>query len=114
MTKKKSVFRMLVITVLLGIGMNFHHPVTPTLYTAMGLPSRIFGTSMAVMCFFSFLTSVFWGEFSNHIGRVKVFTISCVCYGLAQLSLGFSSSELMVLISRGPRVLLRANVLFTG
>ena len=48
MTKKKSVFRMLVITVLLGIGMNFHHPVTPTLYTAMGLPSRIFGTSMAV------------------------------------------------------------------
>ena len=56
---------------------------------------------MAVMCFFSFLTSVFWGEFSNHIGRVKVFTISCVCYGLAQLSLGFSSSELMVLISRG-------------
>ena len=101
MTKKKSVFRMLVITVLLGIGMNFHHPVTPTLYTAMGLPSRIFGTSMAVMCFFSFLTSVFWGEFSNHIGRMKVFTISCVCYGLAQLSLGFSSSELMVLISRG-------------
>lgn len=56
---------------------------------------------MAVMCFFSFLTSVFWGEFSNHLGRVKVFTISCVCYGLAQLSLGFSSSELMVLISRG-------------
>ena len=101
MTKKKSVFRMLVITVLLVIGMNFHHPVTPTLYTAMGLPSRIFGTSMAVMCFFSFLTSVFWGEFSNHIGRVKVFTLSCVCYGLAQLSLGFSSSELMVLISRG-------------
>lgn len=101
MTKKKSVFRMLVITVLFGIGMNFHHPVTPTLYTAMGLPSRIFGTSMAVMCFFSFLTSVFWGEFSNHLGRVKVFTISCVCYGLAQLSLGFSSSELMVLISRG-------------
>ena len=37
----------------------------------------------------------------QHIGRVKVFTISCVCYGLAQLSLGFSSSELMVLISRG-------------
>ena len=101
MTKKKSVFRMMVITVLLGIGMNFHHPVTPTLYTAMELPSRIFGTSMAVMCFFSFLTSVFWGEFSNHIGRVKVFTISCVCYGLAQLSLGFSASELAVLISRG-------------
>ena len=69
MTKKKSVFRMMVITVLLGIGMNFHHPVTPTLYTAMELPSRIFGTSMAVMCFFSFLTSVFWGEFSNHIGQ---------------------------------------------
>lgn len=56
---------------------------------------------MAVMCFFSFLTSVFWGEFSNHIGRVRVFTISCVCYGLAQLSLGFSASELAVLISRG-------------
>lgn len=100
MFKKKSVLRMMVITVLLGIGMNFHHPVTPTLYTEMGLPSRIFGTSMAAMCFFSFLTSVFWGEISNHWGRIRVFAITCVGYGLSQLALCFSSSELPVLISR--------------
>ena len=80
--------------------MNIHHPVTPTLFTEMGLPSRIFGTSYAAMCFFSFLTSPFWGEISDAKGRLNVFLISCIGYGLAQLSLGFCTTEATVLISR--------------
>ncbi len=98
--KRKSILGMLMMTALLGVGMNIHHPVTPTLFTSMGLPSRIFGTSYAAMCFFSFATSPFWGEMSDTIGRVKTFMFSCLGYGLAQLTLGISSSELTVLLSR--------------
>ena len=98
--KKKSVLGMLVVTAALGVFMNIHHPVTPTLFTEMGLPSRIFGTSYAAMCFFSFLTSPFWGEISDAKGRLNVFLISCIGYGLAQLSLGFCTTEATVLISR--------------
>ena len=98
--RKQSVRRMFILTILLGIGLNIHHPVTPTLYTAMGYPSRIFGTSMAVMYFFSFITSVFWGEISNHIGRVRTFSIACLFYGLGQFLLSMTSSEILVLCAR--------------
>lgn len=98
--KKKSIGGMLVVTAFLGIFMNIHHPVTPTLFSSMELPSRIFGTSFAMMCFFSFLTSPFWGEMSDAKGRLTVFLISCIGYGIAQISLGYSSNEFFVLLSR--------------
>lgn len=98
--KKKSIMRMFVCTFLLGIFMNIHHPNTPTLFTELNLPSRIFGTSYAAMCFFSFLTSPFWGEMSDAKGRLKVFTVSCIGYGIAQFTLGYCTSEMTVLLSR--------------
>ena len=98
--KKQSIGRMLAATFLLGIFMNIHHPNTPSLFTDLQLPSRIFGTSFAAMCLFSFLTSPFWGEMSDAKGRIKVFMISCVGYGIAQLTLGYSTTELTVLLSR--------------
>lgn len=98
--KKKSVYRMLAVTALLGIFMNIHHPVTPTLFSEMQLPSRIFGTSFAVMCFCSFITSPFWGEMSDVKGRLKVLMISCIGYGIAQFTLGYCETETAVLLSR--------------
>ena len=85
---------------LVGVGMNFHHPVTPTLFTDLGLPSRIFGTSFSMMCFTTFLTSVFWGEISDRKGRIKTFMIGCIGYGISQFLLGFSTTELQVLLAR--------------
>lgn len=98
--KKKSISRMLCATFLLGILMNIHHPVTPTLFSEMNLPSSIFGTSFAAMCFFSFLTSPFWGEMSDAKGRIGVFMISCIGYGIAQFTLGYCTTTQTVLLSR--------------
>lgn len=98
--KKKSILGMLVIAAILAILMNIHHPVTPTLFSEMNLPSRIFGTSFSAMCFFSFLTSPFWGEMSDSKGRIKVLVISCIGYGIAQFTLGYCNSEATVLLSR--------------
>lgn len=98
--KKQSIMRMLIVTFMLGVFMNIHHPVTPTLFSQLELPSRIFGTSFAAMCFFSFLTSPFWGEMSDKRGRIPVLAVSCIGYGIAQLTLGLSTTELTVLLSR--------------
>lgn len=98
--KKKSVFRMFVLSALIGIGMNFHHPITPTLFTELNLPSYVFGSSFAIMCFFGFLTSIFWGEFSDRVGRVNVFAITCIGYGLSQYLLMTADSELGVYFAR--------------
>lgn len=99
--KKKSILRMLILSALISIGMNFHHPITPTLFTSLNLPSYVFGSSFAIMCFFGFLTSIFWGEFSDRIGRVNVFAITCIGYGLSQYLLMTADSEISVYVARG-------------
>lgn len=100
MKKRKSVGQILLLVALVGVGMNFHHPVTPTFFTALNLPSRIFGTSFAILCFMAFLTSVFWGEISDRKGRIKAFTIGCIGYGISQFLLGLCTSEVEVLAAR--------------
>jgi Arabinose efflux permease len=87
-------------TVLAAIGMNFHHPVLPTLFTELGLPARIFGNASAVLCLFCFITAPVWGEMSNYFGRVKIFTIACILYGCGQFILGRATTESGVLIAR--------------
>ncbi len=97
---KKEFILILFVTCLMNLGMNFHHPVTPTLFTELDLPSSIFGVSFAAMCLGSFVASVFWGEASNAFGRVKVFTFICIGYGISQLGLGISYDETSVIICR--------------
>ena len=98
--KFKSIIWMLFLTAIGGISMNIHHPITPTMFTELDLPSRIFGTSYAMMCFTGFLTSPMWGELSDTFGRVKPFVISCIGYGIGQILLSMCSNEIPILIAR--------------
>ena len=98
--KTQSLKMAFVFTVLAAVGMNFHHPVLPTLFTELGLPARIFGNASAVLCFFCFITAPFWGEMSNYFGRVKIFTIACILYGCGQFILGRATTESGVLTAR--------------
>ena len=98
--KRKSIFLILSLTGLSNIGMNFHHPITPTLFTDLNLPSYIFGTSFAVMCLFSFLSSMYWGDKINSIGRVKVFAICTFAYGIGQFFLLIAPNEMFIYFGR--------------
>ena len=98
--KSRSIKLAFLFAVLTGIGMSYHHPVTPTLFTELGLPARIFGNASAILCFFTFLTAPFWGELCGIMGRVKVFTVTCICYGFGQFILGEATTEAGVLFAR--------------
>ena len=98
--KTKSIKLMFIINSLSYIGMNFHHPITPTLFTELNLPSYIFGTSFATMCLFSFLFSIYWGEKINKYGRVKILAISTFMYGIGQLCLLLANNEAFIYLGR--------------
>lgn len=69
---------------------NFHHPVTPSHFTSLGLPNHVFGTSFAMMVFGSFLTGPIWGSWGDKYSRSKVLFLSTLLYGFSQL--GFANS----------------------
>ncbi|MDR1795789.1 MAG: MFS transporter [Erysipelotrichaceae bacterium] len=98
--KNRSLWGAFTVTAITCMGQNFHHPVTPTLFTEMSMPSRIFGNSFAIMCFTLFLSSPLWGELCNRLGRMKVYLVGCIFYGLAQYWLSQSTAEMQVLLAR--------------
>ncbi len=80
--------------------MNFHHPVNPAFFEELNLPSHVFGTSYAMMVFFSFLSSPFWGAIGDKYSRKKTLVVSTFFYGLAQFLYGFSYNLWQILLLR--------------
>jgi DHA1 family multidrug resistance protein-like MFS transporter len=80
---------------------NFHHPVTPSHFTNLGMPNHIFGTSYAMMVFTSFLTAPIWGSWGDRNSRMKVLFLSTFIYGIGQLGFGLSRSLGSILFFRG-------------
>lgn len=80
---------------------NFHHPVTPSHFTNLGMPNHIFGTSYAMMVFTSFLTAPIWGSWGDRNSRMKVLFLSTFIYGIGQLGFGLSKSLGSILFFRG-------------
>lgn len=77
---------------LIWIVSNLHHPITPTLFLDLKLPSHIFGTSYAAMVFGMFLTSPIWGSLGDKYGRTKIIYLSPLLYSLGQIGLAFSTT----------------------
>lgn len=80
--------------------MNFHHPVNPAFFEELNLPSHVFGSSYAMMVFFSFLSSPFWGATGDKYSRKKTLVISTLFYGVAQFLYGFSYNLWQILLLR--------------
>ena len=79
---------------------NFHHPITPTLFTNLNMPSHTFGTSYAAMVLGMFLTSPIWGSLGDKYGRSKVMYLSPILYGFGQIGLAFSRSLPSIILFR--------------
>ena len=94
--KKVMIFGALIWTIT-----NFHHPVTPSHFTNLGMPNHIFGTSYAMMVFTSFLTAPIWGSWGDRNSRMKVLFLSTFIYGIGQLGFGLSKSLGSILFFRG-------------
>ncbi len=84
----------------LWVATNFHHPVTPSHFTALNMPKHIFGTSYAMMVFGSFLTAPIWGSWGDRDSRMKVLFFSILLYSIGQVGFAFSTSLWSILFFR--------------
>lgn len=91
---KMSIF--VVLNLLLTIGMNLGHPVTPTLIKSLGLPPRVFGISFAAMCFSNFIFALVWSNVANGMKKSRILMISAIGYALTQIMFGYSTTELQI------------------
>ncbi|WP_422485093.1 MFS transporter [Gudongella sp. DL1XJH-153] len=93
--------KVMIFSSLIFITANFHHPVNPTYFTMLDLPSHVFGTSFAVMVFASFLTSPLWGSWGDNKSRKMTLVYSTILYGTSQLLYGMANNIWQILIMRG-------------
>jgi len=91
----------MIFSALVWLTTNFHHPVTPSHFTTLGLPNHVFGTSFAMMVFTSFLTAPIWGSWGDRNSRRTVLFLSTLLYGIGQLGFGYSTSLGGILFFRG-------------
>ncbi len=91
----------MILSSLLWVATNFHHPVTPSHFTALNMPNHIFGTSYAMMVFGSFLTAPIWGSWGDRKSRINVLFFSTLLYSIGQIGFAFSTSLGSILFFRG-------------
>lgn len=96
----KKVKKIIFFSALIWTVINFHHPVTPTHFTNLGLPDHVFGTSYGAMVFSMFLTSPIWGSIGDRGYRIKGLAVSTMLYGFIQIGLGFMTSLGGVILMR--------------
>ncbi len=86
--------------IVLNIGANTAHPVTPTIFTTLGLGSYMFGVALASQLLTNFLFSPFWGWISAYISSRAVLLITCVGYALGQVLFGLARTEMGFIVAR--------------
>ena len=83
-----------------NIGANTAHPVTPTIFTTLGLGSYMFGVALASQLVTNFLFSPFWGRLSAYLSSRTVLLITCCGYAGGQVLFGLARTEPAFVVAR--------------
>ena len=100
MLSKKRMMTFLVVNVIFNMAASFAHPVTPTLFKSLNMPSYLFGYALASMMIVNFLFSPFWGKMNSFISSRVSLIIACTGYALGQLFFALAQTELQFIIAR--------------
>ena len=73
---KMKVF--VVFNLLLTIGMNLGHPVTPSLLKSLDLGPHVFGISFAAMSATNFFFALIWSNLANGLKKTRILMISSI------------------------------------
>ena len=95
---KMTIF--IVLNLLLTVGMNLAHPVTPSLLKDLNLPPHVFGVSFAAMCTTNFIFALIWSNMAHSMKKSKILAISSIGYALAQILFGIAHTEVEIYIAR--------------
>lgn len=98
--KRNKMIVFVVLNLLLTIGMNLGHAVTPALLKGLNLPPHVFGISFAAMSATNFLFALIWSNLANGLKKTRILMISAVGYGLTQILFGFATQEWTIYLAR--------------
>lgn len=98
--KKNKMIVFVVLNLLLTVGMNLGHPVTPALLKGLDLAPHVFGISFAAMSATNFLFALIWSNLANGLKKTRILMISAVGYGLTQILFGFATIEPTIYLAR--------------
>lgn len=88
------------LNLVMTIGMNLAHPVTPTLLKDLNLGPHVFGISFAAMCTTNFIFALVWSNVAHSMKKSRILMISSLGYAGAQILFGFATSEFMIYAAR--------------
>lgn len=95
---KMKVF--LIFNLLLTIGMNLGHPVTPSLLKSLDVGPHVFGIAFAAMSATNFFFALIWSNLANGLKKTRILMISSIGYGFAQLLFAYSWGESSIYLAR--------------
>ncbi len=91
--EKRKIVLFFVVSAIFNIGANLTHPVTPTIFTNLGLGDYMFGYALAAMLLVNFALSPFWGKINSYISSRTTLLICAIGYGIGQILFGLSTQE---------------------
>ena len=98
--KKHKMMIFIIFNLLMTIGMNLGHAVTPTLLSSLNMGSHVFGISFAAMCTTNFIFALVWSNVAHTSKKTRILLISGFGYGIAQLIFAYSRSEYVIYFAR--------------
>ena len=71
---------------ILNVAASTAHPVTPTLFTTLGLGSYMFGVALASQLVTNFLFSPFWGWLSSYVSCTASAVFTVILYSTLKVN----------------------------
>lgn len=85
---------------LVGLGMNLAHPITPAHLRTIEVDSSMFGLIFASMNLGQFVMAPVWGNLGDAKNRKTVMIIGLIGYGISQALFGFVTDIYLIILVR--------------
>lgn len=96
----RKAWLLLAFSLLVGLGMNLAHPVTPAHLNTIGIPKSMFGVMFASMNLGQFIFAPFWGNLGDQKNRTWVAVIGLLGYAISQFFFGYVTNVYLVILVR--------------
>lgn len=96
----RKAWLLLAFSLLVGLGMNLAHPVTPAHLNTIGIDKAMFGVMFASMNLGQFIFAPFWGNLGDQKNRTWVAFIGLVGYAISQFLFGYVTNVYLVILVR--------------
>ncbi len=82
------------------MGMNLAHAVTPTLLKDLDMGPHVFGISFAAMCTTNFIFALIWSNLAHTMKKSRILMLSSIGYALSQIFFAYAQTEMMIYFAR--------------